>query len=217
MVLYATFEVPSEGFRIGHAFGQFPDVLVELDRIVPTVDAVVPFVWVRGADHEAVVRVMREEGAVEHIEAVSVEDDEWTLYRAVWNRAFRDAVVAIDEADLTLLSGEGTAERWRFELRAASNAPLSEFRTYLAEHGVPVTVVQLTELTPDREWDSSRLTESQLEALVLAHDRGYFDEPRAVTLDVLASEVDISRQAFSGRLRRGIDNLLTETAIHSWR
>jgi predicted DNA binding protein len=212
--LYAKFEIPSEGFRIGHAFGQFPDVQVELDRVVPTTETVIPFISVRGADHEEVVRVTREEGAVEHIEAINVED-EWTLFRVVWNRAFRDAVVAIAEADLTLLAGTGTADRWQFEFRATSNDPLSAFRTYLADHGVPVTVAQVTELTTDREHHPSRLTESQLEALALAQERGYFDEPRAVKLEALAAEVGISRQAFGGRLRRGIRNLLVETDIHA--
>ncbi len=36
MVVYAEYEIPADAFRIGRAFGQLPDVEVELERIVPT-------------------------------------------------------------------------------------------------------------------------------------------------------------------------------------
>ncbi|AEH36174.1 helix-turn-helix domain-containing protein [Halopiger xanaduensis] len=49
---------------------------------------------------------------------------------------------------------------------------------------------------------------AQLEALELAYERGYFDEPRRATLEDLAAGVGITRQSLAGRLRRGHRNLL---------
>jgi predicted DNA binding protein len=43
---------------------------------------------------------------------------------------------------------------------------------------------------------------------LLALERGYYDEPREATLDDLAGEVGISRQAYARRLRRGYRTLI---------
>ncbi len=48
--------------------------------------------------------------------------------------------------------------------------------------------------------DLSSLTEKQREALDVAVSRGYFESPRKATLEELAAEFDISKQAFSQRL-----------------
>jgi predicted DNA binding protein len=172
-----------------------------MDRIVPTVDAVVPFVWVRGASPEDVVRATRAHGAVEEIHRLHEEDGR-TLYRVVWNRAFRDAVVHIAESDLAVLSGSGTAEEWRFEFRSEEKAPLSAFLTELRECGVPFTLAEVTE--GERRGGREGLTAAQFEALRSAHASGYFEEPRGTSLDDLATEAGVTRQAFGGRLRRAL-------------
>jgi len=118
MVVYAETAVPASSFSIGRAFAELPGVAVEMDRIVPTVDAVVPFVWVRGASPEDVVRVTRAHGAVEEIRRLHEEDGR-TLYRVVWNRAFRDAVVHI--AGPTSPSSRGAAPR---RSGASSSGPM---------------------------------------------------------------------------------------------
>lgn len=208
MVVYAEFEISADRFRIGRAFSHFPGVQVRLDRIVPIGDAVVPFIWVRNADpHDVVQQAMAEE-AVEQITVLHEEPGGETLFRVVWNRRFRDTVVAIDEADIALLSGTGTETRWRFEFRAVERSSLATFQRDLDELGIPVTVLRLHER--DTKGEATRLlTDAQVEALRLAHERGYFSEPRESDLETLARELGISRQAFAGRIRRGMDNLLT--------
>jgi predicted DNA binding protein len=46
---------------------------------------------------------------------------------------------------------------------------------------------------------------------VLALRHGYFDTPRETTLEELAVELDISRQALSERIRRGNERLLRQS------
>lgn len=48
--------------------------------------------------------------------------------------------------------------------------------------------------------DLSPLTEKQRQALDAAVERGYFESPRQATLEELATEFDISKQAFGQRL-----------------
>jgi predicted DNA binding protein len=206
MVVYAEIAVPASGFRIGRAFGEFPDVVVEMDRIVPTVSAVIPFIWVEGAPAGEVVRATREHEAAEEITALHEEDGR-TLYRVVWNRTFRDTVVSIAESDLAMLSGVGTAEEWRFQFRSETKAPLSAFVAELRDENVPATVVRLTDDPPSPDGERARLTAAQFEALELAYREGYFEEPRATSLEALAVELGITRQAFGGRLRRALATL----------
>ncbi|ODR83566.1 hypothetical protein BG842_19270 [Haladaptatus sp. W1] len=213
MVVYAELKIPADGFVIGQAFSSLPDVQVELERVVPTVDTVVPFVWVRGADPDDVIQVTRAHGAVEHIAVLDEYEAQGTLFRIVWRRAFRDAIVAIAESDMTLLSATGTAEEWQFELRAPSNAPLAEFQHWLHSEGVPLTILRLTNTELKREQQQYGLTASQHEALRLAYERGYFNEPHETTLETLATELGISRQSFGGRLRRGFQNLVASTLM----
>ncbi len=52
------------------------------------------------------------------------------------------------------------------------------------------------------------LTDPQHEALRLALEAGYFDVPRETTLSVLASDLEVSSQALSARLRRGQASVL---------
>lgn len=55
------------------------------------------------------------------------------------------------------------------------------------------------------------LTDPQVEVLLLAYDRGYFNSPRDVTMAELGDELGITQQAVASRLRRGIDRILGET------
>lgn len=61
--------------------------------------------------------------------------------------------------------------------------------------------------------DVQTLTEEQREALVLANEQGYFEEPREMDLAALAEELGISTSAAAGRLKRGMKLLIEETLI----
>jgi len=52
------------------------------------------------------------------------------------------------------------------------------------------------------------LTDEQLEALVVAHEMGYFTVPRETTQADVAAELDISPASLSERLKRGQERLV---------
>jgi len=56
---------------------------IELERLVPTSDAVMPFLWVRGADHATFEQRVRENPAIGTVDALDRADD-WVLYRVEW-------------------------------------------------------------------------------------------------------------------------------------
>ena len=51
------------------------------------------------------------------------------------------------------------------------------------------------------EIDLTEITPKQWEALSLAFEQGYYDQPRTVDLETLAEELSISKSAVSQRLR----------------
>ena len=58
------------------------------------------------------------------------------------------------------------------------------------------------------------LTQTQAETLLRAFDRGLYSVPREVTLEELADPLDVSHQALSERLRRGVGSLIETTIAH---
>jgi predicted DNA binding protein len=69
------------------------------------------------------------------------------------------------------------------------------------------------------QWESRLLSRSgipaeQRETLSLAVERGYFETPRAVTLEELAGELDIPRSTVSYRLRRATAELAKSFVDH---
>jgi len=212
MAIEASFTVASQDFPMTALFEEFTDVTVELDRSVPTTDTVVPYFWIRAEDARDPRRALADDAGVEDAELVD-EVGEQLLVRIDWNLDHESLLTAVVETDVALLSGTGTDGQWTFEVRACEQRELSAFQTYCRERDIVIELTQLhalSRLDDDHRYD---LTEGQREALELAYDRGYFDSPRRATQDDIAAELDISRQAVSSRLQRGMRRILADTVV----
>ena len=55
------------------------------------------------------------------------------------------------------------------------------------------------------------LTDLQRETLLIAHEQGYFDDPRQITLEELSEQIGISPTGVGRRLRRAIARLINGT------
>jgi len=120
---------------------------------------------------------------------------------------------ALSETDLIVLSGVGTHEGRQFEVRGDTRDDIGEFRTFCQDHGIPIDITAVHALLPVQE-EGHELTDTQQEALVLTHERGYFDSPRAVSLAEVAKELGVTQRPLSSRLRRGYRRLIAATLIH---
>ena len=213
MVTEMEFTVPAGEFPLGSIFESMPEVTVELERLVPQGSRTIPYVWVRGTEAESIELEFESHPGVTDIRLIDNVDDEH-LMRAQWVREYDGLLAALSEADLTVLSGVGTADGWRFEVRGDAKEAIGEFRTRQQEYDIPVDISTIHALDPIRG-DSYELTETQREALVLAHEEGYFDTPRQASLEDLATELGITQQSLSSRLRRGHRRLIDKTLIVS--
>jgi hypothetical protein len=215
VTVIAELTLPVEAFPLGRAL-RTTGVRVELDRIVPLDGIHVPYLWVAGedADVETFERAVERDPRVERIVPLDRVDGR-TLYRVEWLDAEGDLMTAIREADAVVVEAGGR-ERWQFRLRFPDHDALASFHTFCATHDVSFTLERV--YTPAEAAGEARafeLTPEQREALVLALDRGYFATPREVTLSELAAELDISKQALSGRLRRATEQVLHEAVSSS--
>jgi len=210
MVTIARIEFGPGVFLLGRVFERFPGATVELERIVPTDERMIPYFWVRGIDREDVESLsetLPEEVVVVLVDSVDGEH----LVRATWDPASRQGILSgLAETELTLVSALGTDEKWQFELRADDHESITRFQSYCHDRGIPLRLVGLHALEPVRE-PGYGLTDKQREALLLAYERGYYASPRTATLEEVAGELGITRQALASRLRRGTRRLVEGT------
>lgn len=86
---------------------------------------------------------------------------------------------------------------------------LGSFCDYCEESGFRVEPHRVYDRSPTAA--NPGLSESQREVLRVADEIGYFEVPREATMDDIAQEVDISQQAVSEHIRRGVGHLVDDT------
>ena len=210
MATEATFTVPSDGFPLGTVFTTLPAVTVELERIVPARDVVIPYFWVRGTEVEDIEAAFDTHPGVRSIQLVDSVEDEYLL-RVEWSVDYDDVLTVLTETEIALIEASGTNQKWTFEVRGDARSDISDFATRCRELDISITTMALRSLTPVETATEAALTDAQQEVLILAYERGYFNFPRDVTMEELGEELGISQQAVASRLRRGIRNILAET------
>ncbi|WP_136718549.1 helix-turn-helix domain-containing protein [Halorientalis salina] len=212
MAIEASFTVEHTDFPLHAVFEQLTDVTIELDRIVPTGEAVVPYFWISADDTEKLTTDLSADIGIDQVKVIDQLEKQMYI-RIDWNLTHESILTAIVNTDITLVSGIGKEQQWTFEVRASEQQDLSDFQMYCQENEIPIELSELhaiSALKSDREYD---LTDGQRKALVLAYSSGYFDSPRDATQADLAAELGISRQAVSSRLQRGLRRLVASTLI----
>jgi predicted DNA binding protein len=207
------FSIRSEAFHLGKALSRPESMYLELERVVPTGEQAMPFVWATGSDHERFERHVRERPEVREFTRLDVVDAH-RLYRIEWASPPLDLLNGIAEAEGTVLEARGD-DQWLFRVRFASHDRLSQFHTYCGEAGLPLTIERMSTATggPNARRRFG-ITREQREAITMALDRGYFETPSQVGLDALAAELGISRQAVSNRIRRA-NRAIIQTVLES--
>ena len=210
MATEATFTVPSDQFPLGSVFERLPDVTVELERMIPARDVVVPYFWVRGTAVEDIEGAFADHPGVVGIQLVDSVADEYLL-RVEWALEYDGVLSTLTETKLPLVKAVGTNRQWTFDVRGDDRSDIADFQQRCRELDIPITLTRLHALTPIETEAEAALTDPQQEALLLAYERGYFNSPRDVTMAELGDELGITQQAVASRLRRGIDRLVGGT------
>ncbi|QRV17308.1 helix-turn-helix domain-containing protein [Haloterrigena salifodinae] len=212
MATEATFTVPSNQFPLGTVFAQLPDVTVELERLIPSRDVVIPYFWVRGTEVEDIEGAFSDHPGIKQIQLVDFVEDEYLL-RVEWSLEYNDVLSVLTETDIPLIKATGTNQQWTFDIRGDTRSDIATFHSRCREVEIPVTLTELHAMTPVETETEAALTETQQDALALAYERGYFESPRKITMEELGDKLGISQQAVGSRLRRGMKNILGSTLL----
>lgn len=207
MGLIAEHRLTSIDLPLTDAVAAVPDVTVYIERIL-VVDPDRPVALCRVVDDpdDEFGDALADDPTVAG--AVTLDDaDGSTLYRIT----LRDPPVPIYrkyiELGTTPLAGIVTVDGWWGRARFPDREALAEYREFCVDRGA---TFQLERLTRESRADDPPfgLTQAQYEALVAAHDAGYFDVPREVSTEEVGDRLGISGPSASERIRRGIDRLL---------
>ncbi|NIC00979.1 helix-turn-helix domain-containing protein [Halobacterium sp. R2-5] len=210
MATEATFRVPGDEFPLGTVFEELPNATVELERIVPGADVVIPYFWVRGSHSDDIVTAFSNHPGIRDMKLIDSVEDEYLL-RVEWVSDYEDILSTIARTEVPLIEAKGTAEQWTFEIRGDDRSDIAEFQHRCRQQNIPIELTALHALTPLETGAEAAITDSQQEALTLAYERGYFDTPREITMTELGEELGISQQAVASRIRRGTRRILGST------
>ncbi|WP_312911347.1 helix-turn-helix domain-containing protein [Natronosalvus caseinilyticus] len=215
MSVIVEFTIEAEAFTLGRVLSGPPVMRIELERIVPTGTLEMPFVWATGTDFNAFETKVRDSPYVKELRALDRIGDSG-LYRVEWNVPREDNLMeGIAQTNATVLEARG-GDTWEFRLRFNNHHALSQFHNYCVAHDFPLFIERtytLQETTGSGH--QLNLSQKQREALVLALQRGYFGTPRETSLDELADELSLSKQALSDRIRRGNEKVLRSVLLSS--
>lgn len=212
MAIEASFTATEGEFPLAAIFSELPAAEIELDRVVPTNEVIIPYFWVRDADIAMIELSEIDHPGLHDIHVVDTVDGE-AFVRIDWDFDYESVLSAILETDVTLISAIGKQDRWIFEIRGDDQQTVSEFQSYCRKNGIPIELTQLHALSPMHLNTQYDLTRAQREALTLAYSRGYYDSPREATQQDIADELGITRQALASRLQRGTRRLIASTLI----
>lgn len=203
--------VPSDAFDLGEILQHGAVSRVELVQFVPMGESLAPYFHVETGDQEAFERDVR---ADERVAELTHHDGTAGkhLYSVEWAGDLDGFLASLRDHDLLIERGVGNGTRWRFRLRGADHGNVSSFQETLQEHGIPLEIRRVQQISESGD-DTYGVTDKQREVLQRAYDTGYFEVPKQTSLDPIAEELDISTQAISGRLNRGLDNLLENTIV----
>lgn len=207
MAVIADFRLTDGDLPILETLTDSSGVTVTLDTMVPLGTELVPYVWVEG-DHDAFERSLQTDARVESVTTEGAAGDR-VLYHTRWGSEVHETVQHLGNSDPTLLRATGDDAGWRYRLRFSSHDDVAQYVNDTGDAGLEAEVQRLVTLGYAEDSERvSGLSRKQREAVELAAERGYFETPRRVTMTELAEELDISQQAVSSRIRRGVNKIV---------
>jgi predicted DNA binding protein len=207
----ARFTLPAEGFALAEFFERVPDARVECESAVanPTDHALL--VVQADSREKTVDTALRADSSIATVERFGERADEW-VYRVAWEGRPRRLIQRLVAADVTLMSARGRGGEWQLRLLAPNREGIGRAHEIMDDLGCGDRCRSISSLDGDGS-NRSGLTDDQHEALIEGFEAGYYDVPRKITLEEVATSLGISHQALSERFRRAYRSLIATELV----
>ncbi|USZ73036.1 helix-turn-helix domain-containing protein [Natronosalvus halobius] len=202
MSTIAEFRIPASDTAMETTFERAPQARLELES---SVSKTLPSIWVSGTTCEAIENAFAADDTIERFELVASAED-----RLLYDVDSERGQYLYDEllsSGGSLLEASGVDSWWQFKMRFRTREHLVDTHETLESQGIVVDLIRVTDVTTVST-GNTRLTPEQHEALTAAFEKGYFKIPRQISMEELASDLGISHQALSERLRRAYGTLV---------
>lgn len=168
--------------------------------------------WIEAPDFDAVDEALSDDPTVAAFSTVDESPERRTYRIAYTDKAKLLTPTVLDMGGLTK-EARSHANGWMLRLQLRDHDALVGLDDFAEEHGIQLEILDLQQNAQSTNRLNYGLTDRQIEALVAAHAHGYYDEPRQISLEELASILGISNTAVSGRLSRGSARLIEDVLV----
>lgn len=208
MSYVAALDLEDDDLLLAEAASRPSTVTVRPDHWYPLpADDVYVTVEAEASDYEAFEAGVEDDDTVAEYQLVTGEDDR-RVYTLLVDGGLSFLPVGLVEAGARLRELRFEDGRWQMRLTLPARELFQQFTDHCRANGIDVTVRQFSRTAGEPDADGFGLTETQRKTLVVAHELGYFQEPREASLQDVADHLDISSTAASGRLRRAMNGLV---------
>ncbi len=194
-----------------HASTAVPDASIE-SRYHAATTAGIPYLFysVECGDFDAFDAALADDDSVQNPVVIATNDGS-RLYRV---EPTPDLLVVPElvRRGGALLNGICQDGTWTSRFQFPDREALVGFGQYCRDHGVTFDVRRLFRAEQSDQWGDAGLTAAQREALLVAFEAGFYDDPRTASLEEVADALGISSTAAGRRLRRGTFRLV-ETVL----
>jgi hypothetical protein len=155
---------------------------------------------------------LRNDHTIGAFERVTETGEDEAIYSVKYTDRATVLSPVVSTANGVILDMENEGSAWMLTVWMSERTDLAHLWDYARRNDIGIELLRVNEYASLGSADAG-LTDSQREALLVAFEKGYFEEPRDATLGEVAAELDISQPAASGLLRRGIKRLIVSSMM----
>ena len=170
------------------------------------------YYYIESSDFHRFEDGLRNDNTISEFERVIETRDREAIYCVEYSGEGILLSPVISAANGVILDKENDGSAWLFTIWMTERADLRYIWEYAQQNDIDIELLRVNEYASLGDTDAG-LTDSQREALLVAFETGYFEEPRKATLGEVATELDISQPAAGGLLRRGVRRLIISSLL----
>ena len=170
------------------------------------------FYHIESADFRQFEAGLRTDPTIAAFERVIETRDQKAIYSVEYTADAKVLSPIISAANGVILDMENEGATWILTVWVPERTDLDQLWEYAAQQDIDIDLRRLNEYAGFGNPDGG-VSERQRDALLVAFERGYFEEPRDATLGEVAAELGISQPAAGGLLRRGTKRLIISSVL----